>query len=57
LGCTNCTLEPDAIEKLCPLMIAFSLDCVTTVDVELGELTLACPATTDGPVGTPAARA
>jgi hypothetical protein len=49
-GCTNCTLVPPAIEKLCQFKIAFAVLCVITVFVDDGAATRASPACTERPV-------
>src|SRR6266550_7925918 len=50
-GCWKLTLPPVPTEKLCQLMSAFWLDCVTTVLFAFGLFTEAAPAAMDAPEG------
>ena len=55
-GCTKLTLSFAPIEKLCQLMIAFCVACVTCVLVAEGRVTLALPAITCAPLGAAKAK-
>jgi hypothetical protein len=56
-GWLKVTDEPLAMEKSCQVRITLSVDWLMIVDVDVGDVIVAEPATTLPPVGRPPARA